>query len=65
MKGDAMSATILIVDDSATMRALVRAALEVDAHAVVEAPNGAAALSATVVLGFPSALGAAAARLIL
>ena len=46
MKGDAMSATILIVDDSATMRALVRAALEVDAHAVVEAPNGAAALSA-------------------
>ena len=40
-----MSATILIVDDSATMRALVRGALEADRHAVVEAPNGEAALA--------------------
>jgi two-component system chemotaxis response regulator CheY len=40
-----MPATILIVDDSATMRALVRAALEADAHVAVEAANGAAALS--------------------
>jgi two-component system chemotaxis response regulator CheY len=40
-----MSATILIVDDSATMRALVRGALEADQHAVVEAPNGEAALA--------------------
>ena len=39
-----MPATILIVDDSATMRALVRTALEVDAHAVVEAANGVVAL---------------------
>jgi len=41
-----MSATILIVDDSATMRALVRRALEADAHAVVEAAHGGAALAA-------------------
>jgi two-component system chemotaxis response regulator CheY len=40
-----MTATILIVDDSATMRALVRGALEADQHAVVEAPNGEAALA--------------------
>ncbi len=40
-----MRATILVVDDSATMRALVRAALEADDHAVVEAPHGAAALA--------------------
>jgi two-component system chemotaxis response regulator CheY len=40
-----MTATSLIVDDSATMRALVRGALEADQHAVVEAPNGAAALT--------------------
>ena len=40
-----MPSTILIVDDSATMRALVRTALEADAHVVLEAPNGAAALS--------------------
>jgi two-component system chemotaxis response regulator CheY len=40
-----MAATILIVDDSATMRALVRGALEADQHAVVEAPNGEAALA--------------------
>ena len=38
--------TILIVDDSATMRALVRQALEPDGHTVLEAPNGAAALAA-------------------
>jgi two-component system chemotaxis response regulator CheY len=38
--------TILVVDDSATMRALVRQALEPDGHTVVEAPNGAAALAA-------------------
>jgi two-component system chemotaxis response regulator CheY len=38
--------TILVVDDSATMRALVRQALEPDGHTVVEAPHGAAALAA-------------------
>jgi two-component system, chemotaxis family, chemotaxis protein CheY len=38
--------TVLIVDDSATVRALVRSALEADGHAVVEAANGAAALAA-------------------
>lgn len=38
--------TILVVDDSATMRALVRQALEPDGHVVLEAPNGAAALAA-------------------
>jgi two-component system chemotaxis response regulator CheY len=38
--------TILIVDDSATMRTLVRQALEPDGHIVIEAPNGAAALAA-------------------
>ncbi len=41
-----MPATILIVDDSATMRALVREALEADSHAVVEAIHGKAALTA-------------------
>ncbi len=40
-----MAATILIVDDSATMRALVRQALEADGHAVVEAIHGKAALA--------------------
>jgi two-component system chemotaxis response regulator CheY len=38
--------TILIVDDSATMRALVRQALEPDGHTVLEAAQGAAALAA-------------------
>ena len=38
--------TILIVDDSATMRTLVRSALEADGHTIVEAPGGAAALAA-------------------
>ena len=38
--------TILIVDDSATVRALVRSALERDGHAIIEAPGGAAALTA-------------------
>jgi two-component system chemotaxis response regulator CheY len=38
--------TILIVDDSATMRALVRQALEPDGHTVLEAPQGAVALAA-------------------
>ena len=47
-----MPATILVVDDSATMRALVRQALERDGHQVVEAPNGAAALA---VLGHTAA----------
>jgi two-component system chemotaxis response regulator CheY len=37
--------TILIVDDSATMRTLVRQALEPDGHTVLEAPHGAAALA--------------------
>ena len=40
-----MLATILIVDDSATMRALLRQALEGDAHVVVEAAHGVAALA--------------------
>jgi two-component system chemotaxis response regulator CheY len=40
-----MPATILIVDDSATMRALVRQALEADRHAIVEAVHGVAALA--------------------
>ena len=44
--------TILVVDDSATMRALVRHALEQDGHRVIEAPHGAAALEA---LGHTSA----------
>jgi two-component system chemotaxis response regulator CheY len=38
--------TILIVDDSATMRTLVRQALEPDGHTVLEAAHGAAALAA-------------------
>jgi two-component system chemotaxis response regulator CheY len=38
--------TILIVDDSATVRALVRSALEGDGHAIVEASSAAAALAA-------------------
>jgi two-component system chemotaxis response regulator CheY len=41
-----MTATILIVDDSVTMRALVRRALESDRHTVIEAPHGVAALAA-------------------
>jgi two-component system chemotaxis response regulator CheY len=41
-----MPSTVLIVDDSATMRALVRQALEADRHTVLEAPHGAAALAA-------------------
>ena len=41
-----MSTTILVVDDSVTMRALVRRALEADRHTVVEAAHGAAALAA-------------------
>jgi two-component system chemotaxis response regulator CheY len=40
-----MPATILIVDDSATMRAFVRLALEAEGHAVVEAVHGKAALA--------------------
>lgn len=39
-----MPATILIVDDSVTMRALVRQALEAEGHAIVEAHHGKAAL---------------------
>ena len=41
-----MPSTILIVDDSPTMRSLVRGALEADHHEVVEAADGAAALAA-------------------
>jgi two-component system chemotaxis response regulator CheY len=41
-----MPATILVVDDSVTMRALVRRALEGDGHTVLEAANGAAAIAA-------------------
>ena len=45
-----MPSTILIADDSITMRRMVRAALEAAQHKVVEAPDGRAALdrSATV-----------------
>ena len=38
--------TILIVDDSTTMRTMVRRALEDDRHRVIEAAHGAAALAA-------------------
>jgi two-component system chemotaxis response regulator CheY len=41
-----MRPTILIVDDSATMRALVRQALKAQACTVIEAPDGVAALAA-------------------
>lgn len=41
-----MQPTVLIVDDSITMRTLVRQALEVDAYTVIEACHGAAALAA-------------------
>ncbi len=41
-----MPATILIADDSTTMRAMVRGALEVDRHHVVEAADGREALVA-------------------
>jgi len=41
-----MQPTVLIVDDSITMRALVRQALELDAYTVIEACHGAAALAA-------------------
>lgn len=40
-----MTATILIVDDSATMRRMVKGALEADQHRVVEAGDGRAALT--------------------
>ena len=40
-----MPATILIADDSRTMRDMVRAALEADHHTVVEAPDGRQALA--------------------
>jgi two-component system chemotaxis response regulator CheY len=41
-----MPSTILIVDDSPTMRSMVRGALEADRHRVLEATDGRAALSA-------------------
>jgi two-component system, chemotaxis family, chemotaxis protein CheY len=41
-----MASTILIVDDSPTMRSMVRGALEADRHRVVEATDGRAALEA-------------------
>lgn len=40
-----MPSTILIVDDSTTMRAMIRGSLEVDKHQVVEAQDGRAALA--------------------
>jgi two-component system chemotaxis response regulator CheY len=40
-----MPATILIVDDSSTVRAMVRAALEADRHRVLEAADGRAGLA--------------------
>lgn len=49
-----MPGTILIVDDSVTMRALVRSALEDDQHQVVEAADARAAL--TVLDGAPADL---------
>lgn len=41
-----MPSTILIVDDSRTVRTMVRQALEADQHQVVEATDGVAALAA-------------------
>ena len=41
-----MAATILIVDDSRIVRAMVRSTLEADRHRVVEAPDATAALEA-------------------
>jgi two-component system, chemotaxis family, chemotaxis protein CheY len=41
-----MPGTILVVDDSVTLRALVRTALEEDHHHVVEAASGREALAA-------------------
>jgi two-component system chemotaxis response regulator CheY len=41
-----MASTILIVDDSPTMRSMVRGALEADHHQVVEATDGLSALEA-------------------
>lgn len=49
-----MSSTILIVDDSRTVRAMVRTALEEDHHQVVEAADGVAALA--VLAGAPADL---------
>jgi len=40
-----MPATIMIVDDSKTVRTLVRGALETDAHRIVEAADGCEALA--------------------
>jgi two-component system chemotaxis response regulator CheY len=40
-----MSATILIVDDSRTVRAMIRIALEADRHHVLEAADGRAGLA--------------------
>lgn len=45
-EGDTMSAKILAVDDSASVRQLVRAALEADGYEVQEAQNGQEALDA-------------------
>jgi len=45
-EGDAMTRRILAVDDSASMRQMVRAALEADGYEVREAENGARALEA-------------------
>src|SRR3990167_5822319 len=41
-----MPSTILIVDDSRTVRTMVRQALEADHHQVIEATDGVAALAA-------------------
>ena len=40
-----MATTILIVDDSPTMRSMVRSVLEQDKHHVCEAPDGRSALT--------------------
>lgn len=41
-----MPSTIMIVDDSRTVRSMVRGALEADHHQVIEATDGVAALAA-------------------
>jgi len=42
MEDDAVPSTIMIVDDSRTVRNMVRGALEADHHQVIEATDGVA-----------------------
>ena len=46
-----MPSTILIADDSSTVRRMVRVALEAAQHTVVEVPDGKAALDRSATLG--------------